>query len=75
MPGPAYAGLTSVIDLFNAVVLAMIGYALFRRIVIRPRLIPMNLDAGVILDGRIPHVLLLEIFTDHGIGTLIRRAE
>ncbi|MEY2959422.1 MAG: acetylglutamate kinase, partial [Actinomycetota bacterium] len=25
-----------------------------------------------ILDGRIPHVLLLEIFTDSGIGTMIR---
>ena len=24
-----------------------------------------------ILDGRIPHCLLLEIFTDHGIGTAI----
>ena len=24
-----------------------------------------------ILDGRIPHVLLLEVFTDHGIGTMI----
>ena len=34
-----------------------------------------GVDAGVILDGRIPHVLLLEVFTDHGIGTLIRRAE
>ncbi len=34
-----------------------------------------GVDAGVILDGRIPHVLLLEIFTDHGIGTLIRKAE
>ena len=24
-----------------------------------------------ILDGRIPHVLLLEIFTDDGIGTMV----
>jgi acetylglutamate kinase len=24
-----------------------------------------------ILDGRIPHVLLLEIFTDEGIGTMV----
>ena len=24
-----------------------------------------------ILDGRIPHVLLLELFTEHGAGTLI----
>jgi acetylglutamate kinase len=28
--------------------------------------------AAVILDGRIPHVLLLEIFTEHGAGTLIK---
>ena len=27
-----------------------------------------------ILDGRIPHVLLLEIFTDDGIGTMVREA-
>ncbi len=36
------------------------------------------LDAGVraahILDGRIPHVLLLEIFTKHGVGTKITPA-
>ena len=25
-----------------------------------------------ILDGRIPHVLLLEFFTDEGIGTMVR---
>ena len=24
-----------------------------------------------ILDGRVPHVLLLEIFTDSGIGTMV----
>jgi acetylglutamate kinase len=24
-----------------------------------------------ILDGRLPHVLLLELFTAHGIGTMI----
>ena len=33
------------------------------------------LDAGVgaahILDGRVPHTLLLEIFTEHGTGTMI----
>ncbi len=28
--------------------------------------------AVAILDGRIPHVLLLELFTEHGAGTLIR---
>jgi acetylglutamate kinase len=32
-----------------------------------------GLEAAVILDGRVPHALLLEIFTNHGVGTLIRR--
>ncbi len=30
-----------------------------------------GVGATVILDGRIPHVLLLELFTQHGAGTLI----
>ncbi len=30
-----------------------------------------NVEAAHILDGRIPHVLLLEIFTEHGTGTMI----
>jgi acetylglutamate kinase len=33
-----------------------------------------GVDAAVILDGRVPHSMLLEIFTDRGIGTLIRRS-
>jgi acetylglutamate kinase len=36
-------------------------------------------DAGVasahILDGRIPHVVLLELLTDAGVGTMITRAD
>lgn len=31
-----------------------------------------GVDAAVILDGRVPHVLLLEIFTNAGVGTLVR---
>jgi acetylglutamate kinase len=30
-----------------------------------------GVEAAVILDGRTPHVLLMELFTDHGAGTLI----
>lgn len=30
-----------------------------------------RIEAAHILDGRIPHVLLLEIFTEHGVGTMI----
>ncbi len=25
-----------------------------------------------VLDGRLPHAILLEIFTDEGIGTMVR---
>ncbi|MDX1484688.1 MAG: acetylglutamate kinase [Alphaproteobacteria bacterium] len=31
-----------------------------------------GVDAAVIIDGTVPHALLLEIFTDAGVGTLIR---
>ncbi|MFZ5791530.1 MAG: acetylglutamate kinase [Pseudomonadota bacterium] len=30
-----------------------------------------GVEAAVILDGRVPHALLLEIFTPHGLGTLV----
>ena len=32
-----------------------------------------GVEAAVILDGRVPHALLLEIFTARGVGTIIRR--
>ncbi len=35
--------------------------------------IEAGVDAAVILDGRIPHAMLLEIFTRRGAGTLVRR--
>jgi acetylglutamate kinase len=31
-----------------------------------------GVDAAVILDGRVPHAVLLEIFTKAGVGTLVR---
>jgi acetylglutamate kinase len=34
-----------------------------------------GVEAVVILDGRIPHAVLLELFTEHGAGTLLRRAD
>jgi len=34
--------------------------------------VEQGVRAAVILDGRIPHVLLLELFTEHGAGTLIK---
>jgi len=32
-----------------------------------------GVDAAVILDGRVPHAMLLEIFTDRGLGTAVWR--
>ncbi len=32
-----------------------------------------GVEAVVIVDGTVPHAVLLELFTDHGAGTLIRR--
>jgi Fe-S oxidoreductase len=47
--GTGVGSIRSAIELFSAIVLLMVLYAFFRRIVIRPRLIPMSLDAGIIL--------------------------
>ena len=37
----------------------------------------MASDGGVervhILDGRLPHAMIMELFTDTGVGTLIQR--
>ena len=30
-------------------------------------------EAAVIMDGRAPHAVLVELFTEHGIGTLITK--
>jgi acetylglutamate kinase len=32
-----------------------------------------GVEAVVILDGRKPHAMLVELFTEHGAGTLVRR--
>jgi acetylglutamate kinase len=32
-----------------------------------------GVEGAVILDGRVPHILLLEVFTDRGAGTIVRR--
>jgi acetylglutamate kinase len=36
--------------------------------------VAQGVEGAVILDGRLPHAILLELFTDGGIGTLIGRA-
>ena len=51
-------------DVVNALVLMIILYAFFRRIVLKPNLIPMSLDAGLIL-GMIG-MLCLSHFVSHG---------
>ncbi len=33
--------------------------------------VAQGVEAAVILDGRVPHALMLEIFTSHGVGTLV----
>jgi acetylglutamate kinase len=33
-----------------------------------------GVEASVILDGRKPHALLMELFTEHGAGTLVRQS-
>lgn len=32
-----------------------------------------GVSASVIMDGRVPHAILLEMFTPHGVGTLIQK--
>ncbi|MBL9043479.1 MAG: 4Fe-4S dicluster domain-containing protein [Myxococcales bacterium] len=47
--GPVYPVLSWSIDLFSGIVLLMVLYAYFRRIVLKPRLIPLSADAAFIL--------------------------
>jgi Fe-S oxidoreductase len=64
MPELLLTPLTTAIDVFNLIVLAMIVWAFTRRILVRPKLIPMNLDAGLIL-GAIGS-LMVSHFLHHG---------
>ncbi len=64
LPSAVYVPLKILIDVFNFIVLMMVAWALFRRIVIKPHLIPMNLDAGLIL-GSIA-CLMITHFLFHG---------
>jgi Fe-S oxidoreductase len=60
LPSLLYQPLYSVIDVFNGIVLAMIVWAFIRRTIVKPRLIPMNLDAGLIL-GAIGSLMLTHL--------------
>src|SRR5581483_10189091 len=46
-----YTKIEWLVDAFNLIVLIMIGFGFFRRLVVKPRLIPMSLDAGIILSA------------------------
>ncbi len=34
-----------------------------------------GVEAVVIIDGRVPHCVLLELFTEHGVGTMVARPD
>jgi Fe-S oxidoreductase len=51
LPDVIYNPLYWVIDLMSLVVLAMVVWGIIRRTLVRPRLIPWNLDAGLILGS------------------------
>ncbi len=51
LPAVIYQPLYALIDSFNLIVLAMIIWAIIRRTIVKPRLIPWNLDAGLILGA------------------------
>jgi Fe-S oxidoreductase len=73
LPSAVHTPLRWLIDVFNLVVLTMVAWALFRRIVIRPRLIPMNLDAGIIL-GTIASLMITH-FLYHGLHGAVLLAQ
>ena len=51
LPDFLFKPLYGLIDVFNAIVLAMVIWAVIRRTIVQPKLIPWNLDAGLILGG------------------------
>ena len=51
LPAVLYQPLYFVIDIMNGVVLLMIIWSIIRRTIVKPKLIPWTLDAGLILGG------------------------
>ena len=64
LPAFIYQPLYLLIDVMNFVVLLMIGWAIIRRTIVKPKLIPWTLDAGLILGGI--GSLMLSHFLFHG---------
>jgi len=76
LPEFAYVGLKVLIDTMNLVVLAAVGWALLRRIVLFPvlspkssQLVPWNLDAGLIL-GAIASLMITH-YLYHGLHFVV----
>ena len=63
---PIYRGIKLLIDWFNVLVLAMVLYGYFRRIVLKPRLIPMSGDAAIVLG--LIGFLMVSHFLHHAFG-------
>lgn len=64
LPAAIYQPLYGVIDVFSLLVLLTIVWAIIRRTLVKPRLIPWNLDAGLIL-GAIGSLMITH-FIFHG---------
>ncbi|HEY0707980.1 MAG TPA: hypothetical protein VGG33_14350, partial [Polyangia bacterium] len=60
--------LASAIDVANLIVLGMIIFGAFRRVVLQPRLIPMSRDAAIILSAIA--LLMISHFGMHGFGLI-----
>ena len=73
LPGGIAGILRWAIDLMNLVVLVLVGWAMFRRVAIRPSLIPMNLDAAVIL-GAIASLMITH-FLAHGFAGAVAMSD
>ncbi len=63
--GPLYHPLKWFIDVFNLLVLFAVGFGFFRRLVVKPRLIPMSGEAALIL-GMIGGLMVTHFFF-HGL--------
>jgi len=64
LPDLLYKPIYVVIDAMNLVVLVMVMWAIIRRTIVKPRLIPWSLDAGLILGGI--GALMVTHFLYHG---------
>jgi acetylglutamate kinase len=64
---------TDVADIHRAVAEARVGGGMLPKLEACSRAVEGGVRFAHIVDGRVPHSLLLELFTDAGIGTKVRR--